>query len=54
MKPHTTVVITERRFGSAYRWRCTCGKQGQWQERVRSARNGGMSHVIAAQRGAKP
>lgn len=56
-----SIVIDIKPTGSAYRWRCSCGKQGEWRyggnrgsidsAAVRSARNGGARHVAAMERG---
>lgn len=42
-----------------YRWHCTCGDTGRWQEKprptvaARRARGGGVRHVAMAERGGR-
>lgn len=35
-----------------HRWRCSCGDAGAWTRRARGARDGGIKHQRAAERGA--
>lgn len=34
-----------------HRWVCSCKRSGRWQQKIRSARTGGVRHVAAMERG---
>ncbi len=46
-----TIDVSEQGPIDQYRWRCSCGKSGEWRPRVRQARQGGGCHVAAMERG---